>query len=153
MLSALSSARDFSLPCCSRSLWLILFQPRILLHPHQFFVMSQGGSSKLCLKNGLRTFESIKIKKEKTFPIHMRKLFNKARGSRLSWCFSMVNFKFRVACLAGGIIFVRVRVLEALPREASPPHSANGFAVPLLKTSSRERSRRLRRLNFVHSCY
>lgn len=48
---------------------------------------------------------------------------------------------------------MRVRVLEALPRETSPPHSANGFAVPLLKPSSRERPRRLRRLNFVHSCY
>ena len=48
---------------------------------------------------------------------------------------------------------MRVRVLEALPRETSPPRSANGFAVPLLKPSSRERPRRLRRLNFVHSCY
>ena len=48
---------------------------------------------------------------------------------------------------------MRVRVLEALPREVSPPHSANAFAVPLLKRSSRERSRQLRRLNFVHSCY
>ena len=48
---------------------------------------------------------------------------------------------------------MRVRVLEALPREASPPLSANGFAVPPLKPSLRERSRRLRRLNFVHSCY
>ena len=45
---------------------------------------------------------------------------------------------------------MRVRVLEALPRETSPPRSANGFAVPLLKPSSRER---LSRLNFVHSCY
>lgn len=48
---------------------------------------------------------------------------------------------------------MRVRVLEALPRETSPPRSANGFAVPLLKPSSRERLSRLRRLNFVHSCY
>ena len=83
----------------------------------------------------------------------MRKLFDKARGSRLSRWFSIVNFTFRVTCVAGGIIFVRVRVLEALPRETSPPCSANGFAVPLLKPSSRERLSRLRRLNFVHSCY
>lgn len=48
---------------------------------------------------------------------------------------------------------MRVRVLEALPRETSPPCSANAFAVALLKPSSRERLSRLRRLNFVHSCY
>ena len=47
-----------------------------------------------------------------------------------------------LACVASGIIFARVRVL------ASPPHSPYGFAAPLLRLPSRERSRRQRLHHF-----
>ena len=102
----------------------------------------------------LRTFELIRIKKKRGFLLSITESCStKHVDLDCLDAFLLSNFKFRVACVAGGIIFVRVRVLEALPREASPPHSAIGFAVPLLKPSSRERSRQLRRVNFVHSCY
>ena len=46
-----------------------------------------------------------------------------------------------LACVARGIIFARVRVLA---EKRLPPHSPHGFAAPLLRLPSRERSRRQR---------